>query len=155
MASTHGQAQSYALPQLRKANAVFVYLLRNKINGKCYVGKTTRTVKARWRQHRTEMRIGRYDWPLYRDMRAFGEDAFEIKVLGEADCQRRLNQMERSFIRKFNSVDSGYNQHVSSFGGRIRRPPQPRLNPLTESHRANIANSVRMSWIDRRVPVAC
>jgi hypothetical protein len=63
--------------------------------------------------------------------------------------------MERSFIRKFNSVDSGYNQHLASFGGRIRRPPQPRLNPLTESHRANIAKSVRTSWIDRRVPVAC
>ena len=132
-----------------------VYLLTNLINGKCYVGKTTRTVKARWRQHRTEMRIGRYDWPLYQDMRAFGEDAFEVEVLGQADCQRRLNQMERAFIRNLNSVDSGYNQHVASFGGRIRRRSQSRLNPLTDAHRANIARSVQMSWINRRVAVAC
>lgn len=101
------------------------------------------------------MRIGRYDWPLYQDMRAFGEDAFEVEVLGQADCQRRLNQMERAFIRKFNSVDQGYNQQVASFGGRIRRRSQSRLNSLTESHRASIAESVRLSWIGRRSAVAC
>jgi hypothetical protein len=63
--------------------------------------------------------------------------------------------MERAFIRKFNSVDQGYNQQVASFGGRIRRRSQSRLNSLTESHRASIAESVRLSWIGRRSAVAC
>ncbi len=135
----------------QKEEAVFVYLIRNKINGKCYVVKTTRTVASRWRQHRTEMRIFRYDSPLYNDIREFGVSAFEVAVLGECDSQRRLAQMERAFIRRYKSVTEGYNQEVASYGGRIRRglthlrPSQP----LPEEHRKKIAQSVRLSWLER------
>jgi len=129
---------------------MIVYLLRNKVNDKCYVGKTTRTLKARWRQHRTEARIGRYDWPLYRDIRDCGTEAFSVELLGKADCQRRLNQMERKFIRQFNSVADGYNQVCASFGGRIRKVSAIAKSPLSQTHREKIAESVRRSWAQRK-----
>jgi group I intron endonuclease len=129
---------------------MIVYLLRNRLNGKCYVGKTTRTLKARWRQHRTEARIGRLITPLYRDLRAFGFDAFDVVELGEADCQRRLNQMERQFIRNFNTVAEGYNQATAAFGGRVRKVRAITSTTLTQAHRAKIAESVRRSWLERK-----
>ncbi len=134
-----------------KGTIGFVYLIRNNINGKCYVGKTTRTVASRWRQHKTEMRICRYDSPLYNDMREFGVSAFEVAVLGECDSQRRLAQIERAFIRRYKSVTEGYNREVASCGGRIRRGLthlRP-IQPLPEEHRKKIAQSVRLSWLQR------
>jgi hypothetical protein len=119
------------------------------------VGKTTRTVEARWRQHRTEARIGRYDWPLYRDMRQFGFDVFEVVCLGEADCQRRLNQMERKFIREFNTVENGYNLMLGSAGGRPKLRRARNSNHLPEHHRAKIAESVRLAWQERKAALAC
>ncbi len=130
---------------------MIVYLLRNKLNGKCYVGKTTSTLKARWRQHRTEARIGRLDSPLYRDMRKAGADAFEVSILAEADCQRRLNQRERAFIKAFNACACGYNVTPASVGGRSRKPHRAvESKTLSSTHREKIAESVRLSWAQRK-----
>lgn len=129
---------------------MIVYLIRNTANGKCYVGKTTRTLKARWRQHRTEARIGRYDWPLYRDMRLFQPHCFELEILGEAASQRRLSQMERKFIRIFHAVEDGYNQACASFGGSIRKPSRAERAPLTKEHRKKISESVRRARAERK-----
>jgi len=129
---------------------MIVYLLRNKINDKCYVGKTTKTLKARWRQHKTEARIGRYDWPLYRDIQTFGAENFAVELLGKANSNRRLSQMERKFIRQFNTVADGYNHACSSFGGRIHKERCSEKLPLTKTHRKKIAYSVRRSWAERK-----
>ena len=129
---------------------MIVYLLRNKINDKCYVGKTTKTLKARWRQHKTEARIGRYDWPLYRDIVEFGAENFSVELLGKADSNRRLSQMERKFIRQFNAVADGYNHACASFGGRICKARCSERRPLASSHREKIADSVRRYWKERK-----
>lgn len=134
---------------------MFVYLIRNTVNGKCYVGKTTRTVQSRWRQHKTEMRIERYDTPLYCAMREFGVDAFEVSTLGECASQRRLAQMERAFIRRFNSVEDGYNLAVASYGGRIRNHSRSVITrTLSDVHRMKIAESVRLAWRERNPAAA-
>lgn len=133
---------------------MIVYLLRNKINDKCYVGKTTKTLKARWRQHKTEARIGRYDWPLYRDIQEFGAENFAVELLGKADSNRRLAQMERKFIRQFNTVADGYNHSCASFGGRIREARRVEKQPLTKAHRKKIADSVSRYWAERKAPDA-
>jgi group I intron endonuclease len=129
---------------------MIVYLLRNKVNDKCYVGKTMKTLKVRRRQHRTEARIGRYDWPLYRDIRDFGAENFSVELLGKADSNRRISQMERNFIRQFNTVSDGYNQACASFGGRIRKAACSERSPLSEEHRERIADSVRRYWKERK-----
>ena len=129
---------------------MIVYLLRNKVNDKCYVGKTTKTLKARWRQHKTEARIGRYDWPLYREIRDFGDENFSVELLGKANSNRRLSQMERKFIRQFNTVADGYNHTCSSFGGRIHKDRCSEKKPLTKAHREKIADSVRRYWEEKK-----
>ena len=129
---------------------MIVYLLRNKINDKCYVGKTTKTLKARWRQHKTEARIRRYDWPLYRDIREFGAENFAVELLGKASSTRRLNQMERKFIRQFNTVADGYNHTCAPFGGRICKARCSERQPLVKGHREKIADSVRRYWKEKK-----
>jgi group I intron endonuclease len=129
---------------------VIVYLLRNKVNGFCYIGKTRVSLKARLRQHRTEMRIGRLDSLLYREMRHYGWEAFEAEVLGERASERDLNRLERRMIKLHNTTANGYNESEGANGGRpifVRTNPKIRLSAI---HRNRIAASVRESWKERR-----
>ena len=126
-----------------------VYLIRNTANGKCYVGKTTRSLSRRWSQHKAEARLNRLDTPLYHDMRLFQLHCFEVEILATATDQRRLNQVERKFIRIFDTVESGYNQDEISHGGRVkfRRSFNYQITP---EHRAKIVESIRRTWAERK-----
>jgi group I intron endonuclease len=129
---------------------VIVYLLRDEINGFCYVGKTRGVLKSRLRQHRTEMRIGRLDSLLYREMRHYGWEAFTAEILGERSCERDLNRLERRMIKLHNTVANGYNEAEGANGG---RPIFTRSNPkikLSAVHKKRIAESVRESWKERK-----
>ncbi len=127
-----------------------VYLIRCTINGKCYVGKTAQKLYRRWSQHRAEVRLGRKDTPLYRDMRAMGTQAFELEVLAEACDQRRLAQLERRFIREMKASTEGYNQIEQSTGGRMKFKRTVAAGNHTAVHRARIRESVRQWWADRK-----
>jgi hypothetical protein len=48
-----------------------IYLIRNLINGKGYVGQTTKTVTARFSEHRYEAGRGT-EYVLYRAIRKYG-----------------------------------------------------------------------------------
>lgn len=130
---------------------MIVYLIRNTANGKCYVGKTTGSLAHRWSQHKCEARLGRYDLPLYRDMRVYQAHCFEVEVLGEATTQRRISQMERKFIRIFNAVESGYNQAVCSWGGRTRRTRGSVGRKLSDESIHKIKESNRRTWAEKRM----
>lgn len=128
---------------------MIVYLIRNTANGKCYVGKTTRTLAHRWSQHKAEARMGRKDSPLYHDMRLFQLHCFEVEILATADSQRRLAQIERKFIRIFHAVDEGYNLNECSRGGRIKIYTSNHYQ-ITPEHRRKLNAGVRRAMEEKR-----
>lgn len=97
---------------------MIVYVITNLVTGKKYVGKSTRTLPDRWKEHKSEARQCRKNWSLYEDMRELGFDKFSIEVLGECEYQDRLNRMERRFIREIGTLaPKGYNLQVGGGGG--------------------------------------
>ncbi len=132
---------------------MIVYLIRNTANGKCYVGKTTGSLARRWSQHKCEARLGRYDFPLYRDMRTFQSHCFEVEVLGEAPTQRRIAQMERKFIRIFDAVDHGYNMMLGSCGGRTRKTRGSIGRVRSKETIRKIQESNRRTWAERKAAI--
>jgi group I intron endonuclease len=61
-----------------------IYVIKNLINGKEYVGKTFSTVEKRFKQHLIDSRKKRCEnRPLYSAIRKYGEDNFEYESLGE------------------------------------------------------------------------
>ena len=129
---------------------MIVYLIRNTANGKCYVGKTTRSLAHRWSQHKCEARLARYDLPLYRDMRVFQLHCFQVEVLGTAARQRELNAMERKFIRIFDAVERGYNQAVCSWGGRTYKTRHRPGRKHSEATIRKIRESVQRACAERK-----
>lgn len=93
-----------------------VYEILNKVNSKKYIGKS-KNVKSRWQQHKSDLRVGRHhNAHLQRAWRAYGEENFSFSILFESDNNYTLNEKERYFINKFNTINTnkGYNL---TFGG--------------------------------------
>jgi group I intron endonuclease len=95
---------------------VLVYLVRNSVNGKVYVGKTTKSLKLRWRSHRYAARRGS-QLALHVAIREHGESAFRIEELDRAETAEELADLEIHYIVSFRShlPEVGYNRLIVEF----------------------------------------
>lgn len=93
-----------------------IYLLRNTVDGKCYVGQSV-NIANRWREHLKSMRRGTKT-KLYDAMRKHGADAFEIVVLCECAADQ-LDEREAHWMAEHNSRESGYNISPAGQYGRV------------------------------------
>jgi group I intron endonuclease len=94
-----------------------VYLARNRINGKGYVGQTTQPPERRFCQHRT-----RLEWSRCKALAAaiakYGPNAFEFVVLCEAADRSSLDAAEVAFILSLGTVaPAGYNLRAGGLTG--------------------------------------
>lgn len=86
-----------------------VYLITCRTTGMPYVGKTMRTVEARWRQHLRSAEQGK-EWPLQRAIRKYGVDDFDIEILGESESEEALLLFESEMIAELDTrAPNGYN----------------------------------------------
>jgi group I intron endonuclease len=96
---------------------MLIYLIRNTVNGKAYVGQTIRTLEERWRQHK-QQGIHRYkNDALHNALLKYGLDAFEIAVLDDsARTLDELNELEKFHIKAQNTLSPrGYNLTTGGF----------------------------------------
>jgi group I intron endonuclease len=87
----------------------YIYLIKNKINGKLYIGQTIRKdLYDRWKQHKSCKKdtVGNY---LYNAYIKYGIHNFDYKLICicfDDDC----NKYEEYYINKYNSMyPNGYN----------------------------------------------
>jgi len=86
-----------------------VYLARNKINGKLYVGKTICKLRKRQREHRHDALRGRVTG-LGRAIAKHGFDNFEWSILAESNDPAELVRLEVEFIAALQTrAPNGYN----------------------------------------------
>lgn len=85
-----------------------IYAVKNKINGKYYIGQTFRTLEQRKREHLTE---GQYHSVFHLAIDKYGPENFEWQIIDESDDQDTLNLLERLHIYRYESLVShwGYN----------------------------------------------
>ncbi len=100
---------------------MIIYLARNTINGKCYVGQTKRSVRHRIKDHKsvalTSMAIYSY---LHKAIRKHGWENFTWEVLEETD-EAGLDMAERFWIRCYNSLSpNGYNLDSGGHRQKVR-----------------------------------
>lgn len=85
-----------------------IYKITNNKNGKVYIGQS-QNMYERWKQHRTALKNGNHpnkemqkDWS--KSSRGFRWDVIEYCSL------EKLNEREKYWIDKYNSIECGYNQ---------------------------------------------
>ena len=92
----------------------YIYKITNKINGKHYIGQTSRSYKDRWADHKRDRFKEPYcNWPLYRMMNKVGLENTSWEVIEETP-NRLLNEREQYWINYYDSKNNGYN---CTFGG--------------------------------------
>jgi group I intron endonuclease len=91
-----------------------IYLITNTIDGKRYIGKTSRTIEQRWYQHCKNAEYGHNTY-LYKAIRKYGKEAFTVEPLSEG-----LDEEEVLLIAEHNPE---YNMTVGGDGGDTSSSP--------------------------------
>ena len=88
----------------------FIYVITNDINGKQYVGKTTRTIQQRFKEHLQDSKRQHCEKrPLYVAMNKYGIEHFHINKLEQCNVED-ANNREIYWIGRLNTYGStGYN----------------------------------------------
>lgn len=82
-----------------------IYMYTNKINGKRYIGQTTRPLKKRHQQH-----LSQHDTYFDKALAKYGEENFVLEVLEDNIFDEiELNKKEEYYISQYDTFNYGYN----------------------------------------------
>lgn len=94
---------------------MFVYLIRNTVDGKGYVGQTTKTLSARWKRHIWPSTAGTEIAKAISDL---GAKAFTCSVLEECSSSGQLLERELFWAQKLGTFyPDGYNLRAGAGPG--------------------------------------
>ena len=87
-----------------------LYLIKNKINSKLYVGITTSSLQTRFYHHISSAKKSSGQTKLHNAIKAYGEDNFFIELLrDDANSIDELLLQESKAIKGLNCIKKGYN----------------------------------------------
>ena len=92
----------------------YIYLIKNNVNNKVYVGKTEISIAKRFQGHIRDSRRERCkNRPLYRAMNKYGVENFTVSMIEETD---RPEDREIFWIAFYDSYKNGYNATLGGDG---------------------------------------
>ena len=115
-----------------------IYLIENSVNLKMYVGITSKSVEARYRQHLKRVNAGE-NYKLYNAMRKYEVENFTYRLIDVASDWQDACKKERFYIAKYNSRDNGYNMTLGGEGqfGLVWTDGQRKARGILSSGRSN------------------
>lgn len=98
----------------------FIYIIKNTVNSKVYIGQTRTSVDQRWKEHLRHAQYG--DQIINRAMKKYGVDKFYIETLEICDISI-LDEREIYYIDLYDSTDKskGYNVSIGGNTPRFKR----------------------------------
>lgn len=99
-----------------------IYIIKNTVNKKVYIGQTTMSVKERWTAHmKPSTAKQRHTYKLYNAIRKYGRDNFYYEILEENIDVDDLNYKEILYIEAYDSFYNGYNSTKGGDGRYINK----------------------------------
>lgn len=94
-----------------------IYKITCSINGKVYIGQTTETIEQRLERHfKMAFAEEKPKIKFQRAIKKYGKENFIIEEIDRASS-KELDEKEKSWIAKYNSIKSGYNTALGGEGG--------------------------------------
>lgn len=95
----------------------YIYCIENLINGKKYIGQTTKTIDARWTQHKSSANADIPKYYIHKAIKKYGIENFVVYEISKISCtdkkdlKNHLDYMEKFYIKQYNTMfdESGYN----------------------------------------------
>jgi len=106
-----------------------IYKITNKINGKCYIGQTIKSIEKRFKDHCKKSSNCLY---LKHAIQKYGKDNFERSLISIQNSKELANLEEKRCIIEYNTiVPNGYNL---TFGGDGGIPSEETRKKMSLSH---------------------
>ena len=97
----------------------YIYIIKNDINDKVYIGKTEFSIEKRFKEHLFDSNKQQAkNRPLYRAISKYGKEHFWVEELEECSSQL-ANDREKYWIKQYNSYYNGYNATLGGDGSII------------------------------------
>lgn len=93
-----------------------IYLIRNKIDGKAYVGSAV-NISGRWNTHQSALNRNKHYNPyLQKSWNKYGANNFEFIFIYPTVDKESLIEYENAFIQEFNACNTkyGYNMRITA-----------------------------------------
>lgn len=101
----------------------YIYKISNDINNLVYIGQTTGSIQARFKQHLYDSKKHINDThKFYNAIRTIGADHFKIEIIEECDNDK-LDEQERYWINYYDSYNNGYNSKNGGQNSQIKVNP--------------------------------
>lgn len=136
-----------------------VYVIRNLVNGRVYVGSAARTIRERWNQHRHYLRSGKHhSQALQRAWVKYGEAAFEFVILEECEPTKCIER-EQWYIDTMKAAIKGFGYNInpvagSPLGRKATAATRAKLSASKRGHkpsaetRRKFSDNMKAAWAD-------
>lgn len=104
----------------------YIYKITNNINKKVYIGLTTTSVSQRWSVHKRYAKNNYKKHHLYQSMQLYGIDNFSIECIDHTDNIQKLGELERYYIKQYNSQNPKYGYNITAGGEHNQYDANPR-----------------------------
>ena len=119
-----------------------IYIDECIITKKKYIGYTGNSLKERWRQKVYSSLSGHKTYKIHNAISKYGSDDWTHKILYCSKDLTHILEMEKYFIEKYDSYNSGYN---STLGGET-----PTFKNLSDSHKSSISKGLKESYRNKK-----
>ncbi len=123
-------AQKYSVREINLSDKPGIYFIKNKENGKIYVGSSVNP-KKRFYRHLRELKGNTHcNQHLQNAWNKYGESGFEIFVFCSVLNNNNLREVEKSLIKEFHACDRefGYNKSETTEFGTMTPEGRARLS---------------------------
>lgn len=123
----------------------FIYVIRNVITNKCYVGSSIR-YKKRFNEHKRLLKKGQHaNYLLQQSFDFYGLDCFSFEVVLEVDVidGYQLKQLETEYIKRYKSnyIEYGYNVQSKGEGTSSSDFSNERKQRISQSLKGRVAHN--------------
>ena len=95
----------------------WIYVIKNTINNKIYIGQTSKNLYIRFKQHKRDCEKNFHNMLIHKAMNKYGTENFLIRPVDIIKCvtltdfKKELNKLEMYYINIFKTTnkDIGYN----------------------------------------------
>lgn len=111
-----------------------VYKITNNINGKIYIGQTTRSISERWKTH-----ISKHSGcvALKNAIDKYGVENFSLEIIEKHNDLDSLNKSEAHWIKQYNSISpNGYNLMTGGDNSLFSEESKVRMSKSSKGQKA-------------------
>lgn len=117
---------------LNKTN--IIYRIYNTKNNKSYIGKSHDSFNIRYRNGIQNT----HNKDLKDDIKLYGKESFEIEILHyDVTDEKELDRLEEEYIKKYDSINNGYNIIIGQGGDIFNQLPLERQNEIRKKFSEN------------------